>query len=60
MRLTCEEESSLTARDANGVRFAGSPDGEVAARDNEDCPPGARPTAPARSQAAATCGATAG
>jgi hypothetical protein len=39
MRLTWEKESSLTTRDGNGVRFAGSSDGQVAARDNEDCPP---------------------
>jgi len=39
MLLTCKEESSLTIGDGNGVRFAGFTDGQVAACDNEDCPP---------------------
>jgi len=39
MFLTCKEESLLTTGDGNGVRFAGFPDGQVAARDNEDCLP---------------------
>ncbi len=54
MRLTCEEESSLTTRDGDGVRFVGSPDGQVTARDTKIACPGTRPTAPARFQAAGT------
>ena len=44
MPVTCEEESSLTTRDGNGVRFAGFPDGQVATRDTEVCLSRARPT----------------
>jgi hypothetical protein len=36
MLLTCAEESLLTTRDDNGVRFVGFSGGRVAVRDNED------------------------
>ena len=37
MRLTCEEESSLTTRRGSSARFAGFSGAQVAARDNEGC-----------------------